>query len=155
MTNRICNTAGKRSRSGGDPFAEFCRWVGLSTNDRSPLFVELCAGSAALSAAVAESGITVLAFDCNRNRHQTLTKVHNLDLLLDESWEMLDRSFGTWVFRAVHAAGRGKYNSGMANMAPDLSETGIICLDFLGILNLIRSRLMPLINYMRKPFPLL
>ena len=58
-------------------------------DDRGPLFVELCAGSAALSSAVAKSGITVVAFNCDRNRHQPLTQVHTLDLLLDSSWQFL------------------------------------------------------------------
>ena len=44
-----------------------------------PLIVELCAGSAILSAAAADRGYSVMPVDCVRNRHATHVKVHDLD----------------------------------------------------------------------------
>ena len=100
----------------GDLFATFCSRSGILLQEDRIIFVELCAGSAALSAAVEQSGITVVPIDCDRNRHSTLTKVHILDLTVDHSWLIWITSdgpdlmsFGTWDCPAEHAARLARY----------------------------------------------
>ena len=51
-------------------------------NHKPYVFLELCAGSASLSAEVKKLGVQALAFDHDGNRHQTKCKVVSLDLSL-------------------------------------------------------------------------
>ncbi len=57
--------------------------------DGDIVFVELCAGSAVLSAMAQEKGLHIFPVDCSRNRHTTDAKVRVLDLTLDSSWDSL------------------------------------------------------------------
>lgn len=54
------------------------------------VFVELCAGSAILSATAQSCGFLVLPIDCKRNRHRPFTKLINLDLTSDNAWKFLE-----------------------------------------------------------------
>ncbi len=57
-----------------------------------PVVLELCAGSARLSAAFATDGFTpIIAVDYEGNRHQSWHHVIHLDLRLASSWEVLRR----------------------------------------------------------------
>ena len=56
---------------------------------RRAVFIELCAGSAKLSAACAARGMTALSIDHSSNRHRTRHHVMNLDLSDWQSWEIL------------------------------------------------------------------
>eukprot|EP00435_Cladocopium_sp_Y103_P056490 s946_g19.t1 len=53
------------------------------------VFLELCAGSASLSAEVKKLGVEVLAFDHESNRHETKCKVISLDLSLPHAFTRL------------------------------------------------------------------
>ena len=53
------------------------------------LFIELCAGSAVLSAAAHRRGYQVMPVDCKRNRHKPRCKIVQLDLSDDRAWEVL------------------------------------------------------------------
>ncbi|CAL1128318.1 unnamed protein product [Cladocopium goreaui] len=57
--------------------------------DRPYVFLELCAGSATLSAEVKRLGVEVLAFDHESNRHQSKCKVLCLDLSLPHAFERI------------------------------------------------------------------
>ena len=57
--------------------------------DRPYVFLELCAGSATLSAEVKRLGVEVLAFDHESNRHQSKCKVICLDLSLPHAFERI------------------------------------------------------------------
>ena len=61
---------------------EFSREVQgqLSLTEDQPLFMELCAGSAALSSVVKARGFDVLPIDHESNRHKTKCKVLQMDL---------------------------------------------------------------------------
>lgn len=54
-----------------------------------PVFIELCAGSAKLSAAVKRLGYLAVAVDHDKNRHQPRCKLVQLDLSQKQSWETL------------------------------------------------------------------
>ena len=56
---------------------------------RRAIFIELCAGSAKLSAACATKGMTALSIDHSSNRHRTRHHVMNLDLSDAHSWDVL------------------------------------------------------------------
>ena len=60
-----------------------------STPMRRAIFIELCAGSAKLSAACATKGMTALSIDHSSNRHRTRHHVKTLDLSDAQSWEIL------------------------------------------------------------------
>lgn len=71
--------------------------------DGDIVFVELCAGSAVLSATAREKHLKIFPVDCSRNRHVTHAKVHILDLTLDSSWDSLHHlatnyKVATWHF---------------------------------------------------------
>jgi hypothetical protein len=53
------------------------------------VFLELCAGSASLSAEVRRLGVEALAFDHESNRHQTKCKVLVLDLSLPHAFDRI------------------------------------------------------------------
>ena len=56
-----------------------------------PVVLELCAGSARLSAALAADGFTSIAVGYEGNRHTSWHHVIELDLRLASSWELLRR----------------------------------------------------------------
>ena len=61
-----------------------------STGNSKPcIFLELCAGSAKLSAAVRSTGIPVVPIDHKHNRHATRCKVVELDLSQPHAWTQL------------------------------------------------------------------
>ena len=53
------------------------------------VFIELCAGSASLSAAVRSLGVEVMAFDHESNRHKTKCKVVCFDLSLPRAYDRI------------------------------------------------------------------
>lgn len=67
-----------------------------------PIFVELCAGSAVLSAAARRAGFTVFPIDCSRNRHNPAVPVFELDLATDFAWEFLHHVHDTASVVAWH-----------------------------------------------------
>ena len=68
------------------------------------LFLELCAGSAALSACFREQGWEVLPIDHSKNRFHPLARVCNLDLALDSTWEYLFYVLDIFPVAFIHAA---------------------------------------------------
>ena len=50
------------------------------------IFIELCAGSAVLSAAAQKHGHCVMSVDFKRNGHRPMCKVVSLDLSEDHAW---------------------------------------------------------------------
>ena len=65
-----------------------CASVGVKSR---PVVLDLCAGSAPLSAAFATDGFTPIAVDYEGNRHQSWHHGIHLDLRLASSWEVLRR----------------------------------------------------------------
>ena len=68
------------------------------------VFIELCAGSAVLSAAAQRHGYRVLPVDCKRNRHKPRCRIVSLDLAEDHAWEVLEYIVDTCDVAAVHLA---------------------------------------------------
>eukprot|EP00435_Cladocopium_sp_Y103_P070387 s19_g35.t1 len=66
------------------------------------VFLELCAGSASLSAEVKKLGVEVLAFDHESNRHETKCKVISLDLSLPHAFERLTDLVNSCNVLGVH-----------------------------------------------------
>lgn len=66
------------------------------------VFLELCAGSASLSAAVRSLGVEVMAFDHESNRHQTKCKVTCLDLSLPHAYDRIIELVNTCRILGVH-----------------------------------------------------
>ena len=71
---------------------------------RQMVFIELCAGSAVLSAAAQRHGYRVLPVDCKRNRHKPRCRIVSLDLAEDHAWEVLEYIVDTCDVAAVHLA---------------------------------------------------
>ena len=70
--------------------------------ERPYVFLELCAGSASLSATVRSLGVEVMAFDHESNRHQTKCKVISLDLSLPHAYDRLIELVNTCRILGVH-----------------------------------------------------
>ena len=70
--------------------------------ERPYVFLELCAGSASLSAAVRSLGVEVMAFDHESNRHETKCKVISLDLSLPHAYDRLTELVNTCSILGVH-----------------------------------------------------
>ena len=94
---------------------------GFALGDEA-LFVELCAGSASLSAELRRCGFLVLPIDCKCNRHVQATKVFELDLMCKFSWEFLDhvksracRGVAFWLTMRPRAAALGTSHSPRLN----------------------------------------
>ena len=68
------------------------------------VFIELCAGSAVLSAAAQKHGFRVVPVDYKRNRHKPKCKLVSLDLSEDHAWDVLMYVFETCDVVAVHLA---------------------------------------------------
>ena len=75
-----------------------------SGNSRPCIFLELCAGSAKLSAAVRSTGIPVVPIDHKHNRHATRCKVVELDLSLPHAWNQLLFLLDNYTVLACHIA---------------------------------------------------
>lgn len=58
---------------------------------RKPVFMELCAGSASLSASVKHLGVDVIPIDHSFNRRTTKCTVFDLDLSRPHAWDILSR----------------------------------------------------------------
>ena len=87
----------------GMSFRDVEKCIHRSTEANTPyIFLELCAGSASLSAEVRRLGVEVLAFDLEANRHQTKCKVISLDLSLPHAFERLEALVTTCHVLAVH-----------------------------------------------------
>ena len=71
---------------------------------RRLLFIELCCGSAGLSAAFRSLGFQVLAIDHSHNRHQPQVPCLALDLRLDSSWSFVERMVTSRATLLVHIA---------------------------------------------------
>ena len=70
--------------------------------ERPYVFIELCAGSASLSAAVRSLGVEVMAFDHESNRHKTKCKVICLDLSLPHAYDRIVELVSTCYILGVH-----------------------------------------------------
>ena len=68
------------------------------------VFIELCAGSAVLSATAQKHGYRVMPVDCKRNRHKPRCKVVSLDLAEDHACDVLKYIVETCQVAAVHFA---------------------------------------------------
>lgn len=68
------------------------------------LFLELCAGSAVLSATARHKGYSILPVDYARNRHDPKCHICQLDLSKDHAWEVLQYIINTCDVIAVHCA---------------------------------------------------
>ena len=68
------------------------------------VFIELCAGSAVLSAAAQKQGYRIMPVDYKRNRHNPRCKIVSLDLSEDHAWEVLRYICTTCDVVAVHLA---------------------------------------------------
>ena len=68
------------------------------------VFLELCAGSAVLSAMAQKHGYRVMPVDFKRNRHTPKCKVVSLDLSEDHAWDVLKYILETCDVVAVHFA---------------------------------------------------
>ena len=82
---------------------DFCGLDG-DTCGRQMVFIELCAGSAVLSAVAQRHGYRVLPVDCKRNRHKPRCRIVSLDLAEDHAWEVLEYIVSTCDVAAVHLA---------------------------------------------------
>ena len=93
----------------GMSFRDVEKCIHRSTEANTPyIFLELCAGSASLSAEVRRLGVEVLAFDHEANRHQTKCKVISLNLSLPHAFERLEALVTTCHVLAVHMAHAAK-----------------------------------------------
>ena len=95
--------AGKDS----DGNVSFSASVGVGANNyigKQLVFIELCAGSASLSAAAQKSGYRVMPVDCKRNRHVPKCRIVQLDLATDHAWEVLMYIVQTCDVAAIHFA---------------------------------------------------
>ena len=74
----------------GDVFTGSLDSLQVPKGNQSPVFVELCAGSAKLSDAVKQLGYNIIAVDHDKNRHTPRCKLVQLDLSHKHAWDMLD-----------------------------------------------------------------
>ena len=72
--------------------------------EKQLIFIELCAGSAVLSAAAQKHGYRVMPVDFKRNRHKPRCKIVSLDLSEDHAWDVLKYVIETCDVVAVHLA---------------------------------------------------
>ena len=76
----------------------------FSPMEKQMIFIELCAGSAVLSAAAQKHGYRVMPVDFKRNRHRPRCKIVSLDLSEDHAWDVLQYVIETCDVVAVHLA---------------------------------------------------
>ena len=92
---------------GDDTDVSFSANANIGSNvfgGKQMVFVELCAGSASLSAVAQKCGYRVMPVDCKRNRHVTKCRVIQLDLATDHAWEVLKYIVLTCDIAAIHFA---------------------------------------------------
>ena len=92
----------KRARAALDDAQAFALQHQFHLPPEGPLFLELCAGSAQLSACAARRGFMPVAVDCSENRHQTKYKTFNLDLGSPGSWSTLRHLVSSHLERIAH-----------------------------------------------------
>ena len=80
------------------------RDAGDNAKGKQFVFIELCAGSAVLSAAAQKHGYRVMSVDCKRNRHKPRCKIVSWDLSEDHAWDVLRYIVQTCDVAAVHFA---------------------------------------------------
>ena len=88
----------------GDVFAGLLDSLQVPKGNQTPVFVELCAGSAKLSDAVKQFGYDIIAVDHDKNRHTPRCKLVQLDLSHKHAWDMLDFLLERVVIAGVHIA---------------------------------------------------
>ena len=99
-TDHVASCSSSRDSHGEFDFDGF----GGGTTDRQMVFIELCAGSAVLSATAQRHGYRVLPVDCKRNRHKPRCRIVSLDLSEAHAWEVLEYIVDTCDVAAVHLA---------------------------------------------------
>ena len=92
----------KRARAALDDAQAFALQHQFHLPPEGPLFLELCAGSAQLSACAARRGFMPVAVDCSENRHQPKCKTFNLDLGSPGSWSTLRHLVNSHLERVAH-----------------------------------------------------
>ena len=92
----------KRARAALDDAQAFALQHQFHLPPEGPLFLELCAGSAQLSACAARRGFMPVAVDCSENRHQPKYKTFNLDLGSPGSWSTLRHLVNSHLERVAH-----------------------------------------------------
>ena len=84
-------------------FSDFKQVDDVGTNVNKPyVFLELCAGSASLSAEVKKLGLEGFAFDHDSNRHQTKCKVISMDLSQPHAIDRISAMIHNCVVLGVH-----------------------------------------------------
>ena len=96
------NPDAKRARAVLDEAQAFALQHQFHLPPEGPLFLELCAGSAQLSACAARRGFMPVAVDCSENRHQPKCKIFNLDLGSPGSWSTLRHLVNSHLERVAH-----------------------------------------------------
>ena len=69
-----------------------------------PLFIELCAGSALLSATARDRGYSILPVDWGGNKHRSFAHTLQLDLRKESTWTFVKRVFDSRRVVWVHVA---------------------------------------------------
>lgn len=69
-----------------------------------PIVMELCAGSAGLSAALKAANIQVIPIDHNKNRHRTKVTVVNIDIVTPSGQQLVKQLLATGLIQHVHGA---------------------------------------------------
>ena len=87
-----------------DVFAGLSNDLQIPEGSKTPVFVELCAGSAKLSDAVKQFGYNIVAVDHDKNRHSPRCKLVQLDLSHQHAWDMLDFLLERFLVAGVHMA---------------------------------------------------
>ena len=101
-TDHVASCSSSRDSHGEFDFDGF----GGGSTDRQMVFIELCAGSAVLSATAQRHGYRVLPVDCKRNRHKPRCRIVSLDLSEAHAWEVLEY---IWRHLVERAAKQGVY----------------------------------------------
>ena len=78
--------------------------VSIDQFSKPCIFLELCAGSARLSAAVRSTGIPVVPIDHAHNRHAPRCKIVQLDLAQPHAWDQLIFLLDNFTVVACHIA---------------------------------------------------
>ena len=92
---------------GDDASVSFSANANVSANNfggKPMVFVELCAGSASLSAVAQKCGYRVMPVDCKRKRHVPKCRVIQLDLATDHAWDVLRYIVQTCDIATIHFA---------------------------------------------------
>ena len=89
-----CHESANRRSDGSD--------IAAGRGSSRSIFIELCAGSAALSAAVKARGYDVVAVDHSMNRHKTKCKVLNIDLSTDHAVKTILALIDNFNILCVH-----------------------------------------------------